>query len=194
MRLNELAKKYSTDKKIKDGVKCQNGLFGHGYVTDYEEILKNKDIKSLLEIGVSFGGSLKMWDEYFNYNCEILGIDIEEKRFKKSQLENERIKIKIGDQSNEEFLKTLGFKNYDIIIDDGSHIPDHQLISFKILFEFLNKGGIYVIEDLHVSEKTKNIFYKIKLKESDYFSENILNEILNVEFYSNDKICVIYKK
>lgn len=188
MRLNELAKKYNTDKKIKDGVKCQNGLMGHGYVVHYEKILKNKNINSLLEIGVSFGGSLKMWDEYFNHKCNIIGVDIEEKRFKKSDLENGRITIKIGDQSNEDFLKTLGDTKYDLIIDDGSHKPDHQLISFKILFNFLNNGGIYIIEDLHVAKKTKNIFSNIK--DTEYFFE----DILNIEFYSDDKLCVIYKK
>lgn len=194
MSLNELAKKYRTDKKIPDGVKCQNGLFGHGYVESYEKILKNKKIKSMLEIGVSFGGSLKMWDEFFNYNTKIIGIDIEEKRFKRKNLENERIKIKIGDQSNEKFLKKLGDQNYDLIIDDGSHISEHQLISFKTLFEYLSSEGLYVIEDLHVTQKTKNIFKNIELGTDSYFDKKIQEQILKVSFFSNDKLCFIFKK
>lgn len=192
MNLNELAKKYMTDKKVPDGIKCQNGLFGHGYVESYEKILKNKKIKSMLEIGVSFGGSLKMWDEFFNYNTKIVGVDIEEKRFKIKNLENERIKIKIGDQSDEKFLKTLGDDLYDFIIDDGSHKSEHQITSFKILFNYLNSGGIYVIEDLHVAQKTANIF--LNVTQTQCFEKDIVDNILKVEFYNDKKLCVIHKK
>lgn len=39
----------------------------------------------------------------------------------------------------------------DIIIDDGSHINEHVIKSFSILFPLLNMGGIYAIEDLQTS-------------------------------------------
>ena len=35
----------------------------------------------------------------------------------------------------------------DFIIDDGSHHPQHQITSFKYLFEKgLKPGGVYIIE------------------------------------------------
>jgi hypothetical protein len=37
---------------------------------------------------------------------------------------------------------------YDIIIDDGSHIPTMQLETMKGLWQALKPGGIYVIEDV----------------------------------------------
>jgi len=40
---------------------------------------------------------------------------------------------------------------WDIIIDDGSHIPRHQLVSFSALFPFVRPGGVYVIEDIESS-------------------------------------------
>ena len=40
---------------------------------------------------------------------------------------------------------------YDIIIDDGSHIPGHQLTSLACLLPALNPGGLYVIEGLETS-------------------------------------------
>ena len=41
---------------------------------------------------------------------------------------------------------------FDVIIDDGSHNPVHQLQTFYHLFSNgLNKGGVYVIEDLETS-------------------------------------------
>ena len=41
---------------------------------------------------------------------------------------------------------------YDVIIDDGSHHPAHQLASFRFLFlRGLAAGGTYVIEDTETS-------------------------------------------
>lgn len=136
-----------------------------------------------------------MWDEYFDYKCKITGIDIEEKRFKKKDLENERIKIKIGNQADGVFLRTLGDERYDLIIDDGSHVPEHQIESFNVLFEYLNSGGLYVIEDLHVANKTKNIFEKIKNKsyQEEIIKTNHIQNISDVVFLSDGKLCVITK-
>ena len=40
----------------------------------------------------------------------------------------------------------------EVILDDGSHVPSHQLKSFNYLFEnCLKKGGVYIIEDIETS-------------------------------------------
>ncbi|HYP89238.1 MAG TPA: hypothetical protein VEQ59_13820, partial [Polyangiaceae bacterium] len=39
----------------------------------------------------------------------------------------------------------------DIIIDDGSHLSEHVVHSFHILFPLLAPHGIYVVEDLQTS-------------------------------------------
>jgi len=38
-----------------------------------------------------------------------------------------------------------------LIIDDGSHINSHIITTSNFLFPFLNKGGVYVVEDLKTS-------------------------------------------
>ena len=51
-------------------------------------------------------------------------------------------------QSDIKFLSTLP-DNFDIIIDDGSHIEQHVITSLQYLFpNKLSKNGIYVIEDM----------------------------------------------
>lgn len=200
----ELSKKYNTDKKMNDGNLAINNCLGHDYAELYDKFLVNKKINKLLEIGVSFGSSIKMWDEYFNGLCEIYGIDINEKRFKKENLINENVKILIGNQNSTSFLEK-NFKNkiFDLIIDDGSHRMKDQQISFKYLFHKLNKNGIYVIEDLHTS-KDSNFFDKnpetttlelLKNLKSgniiynNYISRNelleIKNNIKNIYIYEN---------
>ncbi|MCK4782633.1 MAG: hypothetical protein KAV87_02700 [Desulfobacteraceae bacterium] len=109
----------------------------------------------ILEIGVGGysnpkvgGASLRMWKKFFP-RSQIFGIDF----FDKSSLEESRIKIFQGDQSDTAFLHDLAEKigHIDIIIDDGSHINEHVKISFKTLFPYLKDGGFYVIEDLQTS-------------------------------------------
>jgi hypothetical protein len=104
----------------------------------------------ILEIGVFQGGSLKMWNEYFGENCKIYGIDInpECKKF-----ESENIKIFIGSQSDKDFLNHVKSQipKVDILIDDGGHMMDQQIISFETLYEHVKPNGYYLCEDIHTS-------------------------------------------
>ena len=45
------------------------------------------------------------------------------------------------------------------ICDDGSHVPEHQLLTFNTLFSRLEIGGVYVIEDIETSYWTKKQCY-----------------------------------
>jgi hypothetical protein len=106
---------------------------------------------AILEIGVQHGGSLLLWDSYFEGNATIYGMDIlpECKKF-----ESGNIRIFIGDQSDKAFLADVirQIGKVDIIIDDGSHIPAHQIASFEALFyEVLAEDGVYICEDCHTS-------------------------------------------
>jgi hypothetical protein len=135
--LNELGLKYNTDK-----------AHDHHFCDFYEKNLK-KDVLNLWEIGVLNGDSLQMWSEYFP-QAQITGFDIEDK----SQLKlNDNVTVKFLDQGNVEQLKKLANENNDIdvIVDDGSHIIEHQIITFEILFDTLKSGGQFIIEDLHTS-------------------------------------------
>jgi len=54
----------------------------------------------------------------------------------------------LGDQSDEETWSTVG-THFDFIIDDGSHIPTHQIKSMSDNFWRLRSGGFWIIEDTH---------------------------------------------
>jgi|SaaInlStandDraft_6_1057023.scaffolds.fasta_scaffold02319_6 hypothetical protein len=144
--LKALSKLYYTDK-----------WGAHKYATHYQSYfskLKNKKL-NLLEIGIGGyedpemgGGSLRVWRTYFYRSC-IYGIDI----YDKSVHEEKRIKTFKGSQVDEKFLskvvKNIG--GIDIIIDDGSHVNDHVIFSFKYLFPILDDNGLYIIEDTQTS-------------------------------------------
>jgi demethylmacrocin O-methyltransferase len=144
--LDLLGRIYKTDK-----------IGGHYYTPHYRshlERLRFKKIK-LLEIGVggyedplAGGSSLRMWKKYFPFG-KIFSIDV----YDKSALQENRIKIFMGSQVDEVFLEkvTNEIGELDIIIDDCSHINEHVIETFKLLFPKLKDGGIYVVEDTQTS-------------------------------------------
>jgi hypothetical protein len=123
----------------------------HNYLAFYErffEPLRHSNIR-LLEIGVFEGASLKMWELYFP-NASIVGADINRDVHR---FANDRSKIAIVDQSNLQDLVDLGVKHgpFDIIIEDGSHLWEHQITTLRTLFPFVKEGGFYVVEDLQTN-------------------------------------------
>jgi hypothetical protein len=130
---------------------------GHWYTPHYERHFKNLRKKKLkiLEIGVggykdpkTGGASLRMWKYYFS-RSQIYSIDV----YDKSSIEEHRLKIFRGSQNDPGFLRnvveTMG--GLDIVIDDGSHLNEHVITSFRTLFPLLAEDGIYVIEDTQTS-------------------------------------------
>lgn len=126
----------------------------HYYTPEYYQLLKDKKYEKVLEIGIGYpdlmcrftndtykaGASLYMWKEYFE-TSEIFGCDIRD-------IQLEGIKTFVCDQSDTLQLENMMDKigNVDFIIDDGSHILSHQIISFKTLWKYCN--DIYIIEDV----------------------------------------------
>jgi len=144
--LPKLAQLYGTDK------------WGtHWYARHYQRYfahLRKRPIV-LLEIGVGGfedprrgGESLRMWKRYFP-KARIYGVDL----FDKSAHDEQRIKTFRGDQTDENFLRSVISQagTPDIIIDDGSHINSHVRKTFEVLFPLLAENGIYAIEDLQTS-------------------------------------------
>lgn len=104
----------------------------------------------MLEIGVSGGGSLDLWRRYFGPDAIIFGIDVDPASAAVVFPPNQ---VRIGSQADPTFLAEViaELGQPDIILDDGSHVADHQRISFEVLFPHLREGGIYMIEDLHTA-------------------------------------------
>jgi hypothetical protein len=170
-RFKEIGLKYECDKVSR-----------HKYHELYPNIFdkfKNEDI-NLFEIGVCEGKSLKVWKEFYP-NCNVFGLDI------KREIFNEDVKIFKGDQSNiNDLINVVNqIPKCDIIIDDGSHVPEHQLKTFYYLFENLLKdGGTYVIEDVECSYwKPSDKIYGYEtghLNLIDYFTK--LNHMVNSDY------------
>lgn len=105
---------------------------------------------TFLEIGCGDGGSLEMWRRYFGPHAQIVGIDI---RPDCAKFEADQIAIRIGDQSDSNFLNSVieEFGVPDIVLDDGSHIMEHIVKSFSFLYPRVASNGVYMVEDLHTA-------------------------------------------
>lgn len=122
------------------------------YFPIYEKFLNRfcNTTVTIIEIGVSKGGSLQMWERYLGPMATVIGIDIDPKCKKH---EETNIHVRIGDQGNKEFLKEIidEFGVPDIVIDDGSHVMKDVIASFEFLYPRLSKNGVYLVEDMHTA-------------------------------------------
>jgi ubiquinone/menaquinone biosynthesis C-methylase UbiE len=190
--LDELARSNKTDK----ATACQH-LSPKNYTLIYENYFKKlrQDPITLLEIGIESGASLKTWYQYFP-NGKIIGIDINKKC---SQFKNDRINIEIGSQNDEAFLQQLinKYVEFDIIIDDGSHVWKDQIKSFEILFPVLKKNGFYFVEDLHTSYDSSGRYGDLgsEINFVHWFKEMtdliVKGQYYSISFYKS--LCLIQK-
>jgi ubiquinone/menaquinone biosynthesis C-methylase UbiE len=110
---------------------------------------KNRPL-TILEIGVDRGGSLEIWKKYLPEGSKIYGVDINPKC--KEIKFGENIFFCLGSASDRNFMeKAFADIEFDIILDDGSHICSDVIETFKIMFPRIKNGGLYVVEDLHTS-------------------------------------------
>lgn len=105
-----------------------------------------------VEIGVQNGGSIQMWRNYFGKDTKIVGIDIDEdcKQFEDAE---QNVFVEIGSQDDPNFWHAFRKKypRVDILLDDGGHRCDQQIITFREMFPHIKDGGLYMCEDCHTS-------------------------------------------
>lgn len=157
--LCKLFYKYGSDK-------CPQ--INHSYSEMYHLLFKDfkSDFKNVIEIGIgttelmnpicgdlyTVGASALAWRDFF-HNANIYALDID----KSVLFEENRIKSYYTDQSKaielnktiNKILKECSINNFDLIIDDGSHIFEHQKLTIQTIYDTLKDGGFYVIEDVY---------------------------------------------
>lgn len=164
------------------------------FLEKYRELIKSKTkyTNAMIEIGINHYRSLKLWEKYFP-TAYIYGLDIGFKD-KKSNYE-----VFQCDQSNLDELTKVSDKIIEenkqvfFIIDDGSHHPDHQIMTFDLFFDkLLCYGGCYIIEDIETSYWSKNDIYGYKtnfgylnknsaIEQTKNLIDDINGEFMNLE-------------
>lgn len=217
--LDELANRHQTDKGTQYG-----GPSKHGYAPSYDNILsqwRDEPIR-MLEIGVCMeytggGQSINMWVEYFE-KAKIYTFDIVDMSQHPSITGNERVTFFRGDQSNRDDFKLMhtefGNTDFDVILEDGSHIHEHQIISLGHLFQYVKPGGYYILEDISIpghevccirNDETYNVLTSylkngkfntpyLTKEEAEYLKNNIQSIDMVVDVQDAYITAIIHKK
>ena len=131
--------------------------------------------------------SLRAWRDYFR-NANIFGADIDERILQNE----ERILTTYVDQTNldtiKKMFKTFGVKNYDVILEDGLHEFNANICCFENCIDYLDKSGLYIIEDVYYKDHPKFINY---FKDKKYYFSII--EIFHKNNISNNSLIIISK-
>ncbi len=181
-----------------------NKIDYHGYHRFYDFYLKPFKYKkfNFLEIGVHKVGSLLMWHDYFK-KAKIYGLDKIIRDEFDEIIKDKNIEIIRGNHTRKKDLERLVKKTgkCKIIIDDGSHVPEHQLFNFNYLFKnCLDDDGIFIIEDIETSYWKNGDLYNYPIKAGFEKKNNIVQifkeicDIVNYPFLLEEIKERIYKK
>jgi hypothetical protein len=123
---------------------------GHGYDKVFAHLFEGKTVSNFLEIGLFLNElqhtDLNAWASIFP-SANIYGGDKKE-----SQLFNSgNISMHVVDQevaASFDALKAAFPVEFDVVIDDASHVYANTVTTFEALFSAVKTGGMYLIEDI----------------------------------------------
>jgi len=165
--LRLLFEKYGSDKSR------------HGYQSVYAEVLGQHRERAcnVVEVGVQEGKSLAAWLEFFP-NAFVYGLDLAPPAVSSGR----RFCVLQCDQASVHQLEAAAarIKTAGVVIDDGSHVPDHQLLTFNLFFSrVLEVGGVYIIEDVETSYWRKGELYGTSIRAGEESKASVINIFTN---------------
>jgi hypothetical protein len=120
---------------------------------NYDSVMESwrpeREPRSVLEIGVYWGGSLCMWRMLWA-QARVVGIDIDLGNLSDSARRFFRETDITCDQLEMPSPAVGRYGTFDVIVDDGAHGANAVLSAFNLCWPMVNPGGVYLIEDWHL--------------------------------------------
>lgn len=166
----------------------------HSYLGEYDKLfapLQHMPI-TILELGHSAGGALRLFDDYFTHpQAKIIGVDLTDNDwhtyYNGRPYETSRVKTILIDIHK---IDGAWFEENDIhpdiIIDDSDHDLGTQLWIVNNLLQYVNEGGMLIIEDI--------LDPHIRIKEFNKLEPVFELVDLNGMRYTRDNALIIYRK
>ncbi|KJZ77561.1 hypothetical protein HIM_03285 [Hirsutella minnesotensis 3608] len=206
----QVALKYGTDK-----------VTTHSYHHLYEKYmssLRSRPVK-MLEIGLGCnmdygpGASYYTWLEYLPL-VDLYFIESDAPCVRKHKDQTPNAHVFVGDQADVGFLdhfaaNTTSHGLFDMVIDDGGHTMEQQMISLNHLWRIIKPGGLYIIEDLQTSywsnyggdpsrkDPAKHTTMKYLYEILDDLMVQDTSKAISQDLFSMDcmaEICALHKK
>ncbi len=192
LNLSQIANKFETDKGTEESLNLSWGKdypqhrCMHYTVTyeKYMQSFRNSNV-NMLEIGVCDKrfpyASIKMWLSYFK-NIDFYAMDnfwnhsLEDKLDEVKDLNNSGVNFIYSDQGsfqNWDSINRLFHNKFDFIVEDGSHWPNHMVVSLWKSIGILKKGGYYFMEDIQNPVKSRGWFKY----DNSLLAENLLETL-----------------
>ncbi|PPQ39237.1 DUF4422 domain-containing protein [Rhodopila globiformis] len=202
--LCEFATEFPTDKSPYHFSAANNHR--HAYTAVYDFLFAQRRFEPLIvgEIGILDNNSMNAWRAYFP-NARLFGFEFSPDRIdsaKRQRLPAAQY-AQIDVSSRESIFDALNAASvtFDVLIDDSTHLFDHQINVVGVGLNFLRPGGVLVVED--VFRNWDESRYRDALRPYyQYFSSGYLVETNhdyassegNMEpYYNNDKLLVLFR-
>ena len=130
----------------------------HSYIEYYErwfEPRRHTPVQ-LLEIGVMTGGSMLLWQHYFN-DVLLAGIDLRQGFNQALPFQDEILCMWRWSVDSTDPAQVPALGQYDFVIDDGAHDAASQIATFQNYWPHVAPGGTYFIEDIENDSSLQTI-------------------------------------
>ena len=198
--LCDIGARFGTDKSPYNTTAAHR----HPYTAVYDLLFSGvRQSKICLgEVGILDNASMKMWRSYFP-NATLIGLEFDQNRIDNARRDGLlNTSYFYSDVSSIASLRSSFISTgttFDILIDDSTHLFDHQINFVEAALEFVNPGGLLIIEDIF--NGWDEDLYADKLKSFSDWIESatflIPDHVLKFSdgmpepYYNNDKILVL---
>jgi hypothetical protein len=164
-----------------DNILGSDKIFWHRYVETYEQVFSRYSGEiNILEFGTFRGDSVRYFLDRFP-EASVISVDILEQS--DTWPKDKRVKYVRLDQGSRAQLSELfreQGKHMDLVVEDGSHHPGHQRDCLLESLSYLEKGSVYIVEDIHTSKEQLRNFGLIAPSRGGFIDDNGINGFANL--------------
>lgn len=193
-----LGVKYPTDKSPYN---TDGNLHKHAYTSIYNLLFSNMKYNNLRigELGILENHSMLSWREFFP-NAKLYGFEWFNNRLDKAIKDNilncEYIKMDITNPySIEQGLSIVG-SNFDILIDDSTHVFEDQIKFINIAYKHLKPGGFLIVEDIFINANEEEYSNQLNHLSNYFSSATFIFANHNLKYspgWDNDKLFILHR-
>lgn len=178
-----------------------NGLHKHGYTPFYDMLFSSMRYNNILlaEIGIYHNMSMKCWRKYFP-NATLYGLEWNNDFIQKALSDNlystKYLCINVKDENSIKQIFQSINRKFDVIIEDSTHVFEDQIRVINNVHQYINPGGVLIIEDLFISEDEQRYIDELKGVEKYFSSATFVNthhQYQQSSGWNNDKLLVLFR-
>ena len=134
-------------------------IYWHRFAEVYYDVFSSLgEVKEVLQFGASEGNAVQWLSKQFP-QARIVGADtVSQLPVSPNSDRIEYLQVDAGDRVSIRDLFASLDRQFDLLIDDGSHLPEHQMICLTEGFCHVRAGKLYIVEDIHTSHLLNSHF------------------------------------